>query len=186
MTGYTSREDTEKKLIRDAFEKGDCWFNTGDVLRNIGWRHHEFVDRTGDTFRWKGENVSTTEVENAVNAFPEVIHSTVYGVKFGDGDGRIGMVAVVPETNPEAFDYKGFGRALLDSLPAYAVPRFLRLKTSFETTTTFKIKKTSLQKEGFDPDKIEDPLFVLLPGEDAYRPLDQVLHAQIMAGQYRF
>ena len=186
ITGYANNEDTEKKLIRDAFEKGDCWFNTGDVLRNIGWRHHKFVDRTGDTFRWKGENVATMEVENVVNSFSEVAESSVYGVKFGDGDGRIGMVSVVPETILEDFDYKGFGQVLLTSLPAYAVPRFLRLKNAFETTATFKIKKVALQDEGFDLQKIEDPLFVLLPGEDTYKPLDQVLYDGIMEGQYRF
>ncbi|MBU2643176.1 long-chain-acyl-CoA synthetase [bacterium] len=186
ITGYARNEDTEKKLIRDAFEKGDCWFDTGDVLRNIGWRHHEFVDRTGDTFRWKGENVATLEVENIVNAFPGVEQCTVYGVKLGQGDGRIGMVAVLPESKPKTFDFKGFGQLLLDSLPAYAVPRFLRLKTVFETTTTFKIKKLTLQEEGFDLKKIRDPLFVLLPGDKTYTPLDQEIYSRIMEGQYRF
>ena len=186
ITGYTSMEATEKKMIYDAFEKGDRWFNTGDMLRNIGWGHHEFVDRTGDTFRWKGENVSTMEVEKVVNSFPQVDQSTVYGIKFGDGDGRLGMVAVRPHTTPDEFDLEGFGRMLSTSLPAYAIPRFMRFKTEFEMTPTHKIKKVGLREDGFDLTKIKDPMFVLLPGRDTYQPLTVEIAAEIIDGRYRF
>ncbi len=186
ITGYTSKEATEKKMIYDAFEKGDRWFNTGDMLRNIGWGHHEFVDRTGDTFRWKGENVSTMEVEKTVNSFSQVDQSTAYGIKFGQGDGRLGMVAVLPTANPDEFDLVGFGRMLSTSLPAYALPRFLRFKTEFDMTPTHKIKKVGLREEGFDLSKIDDPMFVLLPGDDTFQTMTEQLFAEINGGKYRF
>jgi len=186
ITGYTSKEATEEKMIYDAFEKGDRWFNTGDMLRNIGCGHHQFVDRTGDTFRWKGENVSTMEVEKVANCFGQVEQSTAYGVKFGEGDGRISKLALIPYGPMETFDVETFGRLLVDSLPAYAVPRFLRLKTEFETTPTFKIKKNLLRDEGFDPGIVSDPLFLILPGDDTFQPLTDDVFAEIMDGKYRF
>jgi len=186
ITGYTSKEATEKKMIYDAFEKGDRWFNTGDMLRNIGFGHYEFVDRTGDTFRWKGENVSTMEVEKIASTFEQVEQCTAYGVKFGDSEGRLGMLALLPNVAQETFDLEQFGRLLVDSLPAYAVPRFLRLKTEFDTTPTFKIKKNPLKDEGFDPNRISDPLFVILPGDDVYQSLTEQLFTEIYEGKYRF
>ncbi|MCP4751922.1 MAG: long-chain-acyl-CoA synthetase [Proteobacteria bacterium] len=186
ITGYTSKEATEKKMIYGAFEKGDRWFNTGDMLRNIGFGHHEFVDRTGDTFRWKGENVSTMEVEKVANSFGQVEQSTAYGIQFGEGDGRIGMLALLPNVKSEAFDLECFAGLLVDSLPAYAVPRFLRIKTEFETTPTFKIKKNPLRDEGFDLGEISDPLYVVLPGDNTYQPLTEQLFAEIKEGKFRF
>ena len=186
ITGYTSKEATEKKMIYDAFEKGDRYFNTGDMLKNIGWGHYAFVDRTGDTFRWKGENVSTMEVEKIANTFEQVEQSTAYGIKFGDGDGRIGMLALLPNGPLESFDVEKFGQLLVDSLPAYAVPRFLRLRTEFESTPTFKIKKNPLRDEGFDPGLINDPLYVILPGDDKFQSLTSQLYSEVMDGKYRF
>ena len=126
------------------------------------------------------------EVEKVANAFAQVEQSTAYGVKFGDADGRIGMLAVLPRGTRENFDVASFGRLLLDSLPAYAVPRFLRLKTEFESTPTFKIKKNPLKEEGFDSNRISDPLFVILPGDDTYQPITKQLSAEIKEGKYRF
>ena len=186
VTGYTSSEATEKKMIQDAFEKGDRWFNTGDMIRNIGYGHHQFVDRMGDTFRWKGENVSTMEVEKIVNSFAQVEQSTAYGVKFQDQDGRLGMVTLIPATKPEEFDLAGFGRLLVNALPAYAAPRFLRLTAEFESTQTFKIKKNPLRDQGFDITKINDPIFVILPGDEVYQPLTPELYSDINSGDYRF
>jgi hypothetical protein len=107
-------------------------------------------------------------------------------VKFGEGDGRIGMLALIPNGPQETFDVEKFGSLLVDSLPAYAVPRFLRLKTEFETTPTFKIKKNLLRDEGFDPGIVSDPLFVILPGDDTFQPLTDDLFAEITDGKYRF
>jgi citronellyl-CoA synthetase len=140
----------------------------------------------GDTFRWKGENVSTMEVEKIVNAFAQVEQSTAYGVKFRGQDGRLGMVTLVPSTNPEEFDLAGFGRLLVNALPAYAVPRFLRLTAGFNMTQTFKIKKNPLKDQGFDITKVNDPMFVILPGDEVYQPLTQELYSDIKNGVYRF
>ena len=184
--GYTSKEATESKVIHDVFKKGDEWFNTGDLIRNIGYGHAQFIDRTGDTFRWKGENVSTTEVEAAANKLPQVTLSAVYGVKMPGGDGRAGMIAIIPECDLEDFDLKGLCMHFHKTLPAYAVPKFVRVKKDFEYTPTHKIKKVELKKDGFDPQRINDGLYVLLPGESEYLVLTEVIYANILDGKYRF
>jgi citronellyl-CoA synthetase len=184
--GYTSKEATDSKIIRDVFAGGDAWFNTGDLIRDIGFGHVQFVDRTGDTFRWKGENVSTTEVEKVANTFSQVSLSSVYGVVMPGGDGRAGMVAIIPECDIEKFDFKGIAAHFLRTLPTYAVPKFIRLNAEFECTPTHKIKKVDLKKEDFDPGVVADPVYVLLPGESEYRPLTDDLFAEIQQGKYRF
>ena len=126
------------------------------------------------------------EVEKIVNSFSHVKQSTAYGIKFGQGDGRIGMVAVIPTANPDEFNVEGFGHLLSSALPAYAVPRFLRLKTKFDMTPTHKIKKVALREEGFDLTKIDDPMYVLLPGRKSYQLLTKQISADINDGQYRF
>ena len=184
--GYTSKAATESKIIHDVFTTGDSWFNTGDLMRDIGYGHAQFVDRTGDAFRWKGENVSTTEIEAVANTLPQVSLSTVYGVKMPGGDGRAGMIAIIPECSLEAFDLKGLCDHFQDTLPAYAVPKFLRLNKNLEYTPTHKIKKVELKKEGFDPGRIDDPLYVLLPEASGYQPLTQEIYQNILDGKYRF
>jgi len=184
--GYTSKEATESKILHDVFTKGDQWFNTGDLIRDIGYGHVQFIDRTGDTFRWKGENVSTTEVEKAVNAFPQVALSSAYGVKMPGGDGRAGMIAIISEGSVDQFNFKGFAHMLQSALPAYAVPKFIRMKTDLEYTATHKIKKFESKKEGFNPVEIEDPLYVLLPGESEYQLLTADIYADIMDNKYKF
>ncbi len=184
--GYTSKEATESKIIHDVFTNADSWFNTGDLMRDIGYGHVQFVDRTGDTFRWKGENVSTTEVEAVANTLSQVSLSTVYGVKMPGGDGRAGMIAIIPECNLEAFDLKALYGHFQGTLPFYAVPKFLRLNKDLECTSTHKIKKVELKKEGFDPGRINDTLYVLLPGEAEYQPLTGEVYTEILDGKYRF
>ncbi len=184
--GYTSQEATEAKIIRDVFTRGDEWFNTGDLIRDIGYGHVQFVDRTGDTFRWKGENVSTTEVEAAANALSQISLSTVYGVKMPGGDGRAGMVAIIPACNLQNFDLKGLYEHFKRALPSYAVPKFVRLNQNLECTPTHKIKKVELKKDGFDPALINDSLYVLLPGESEYRPLTRDIYGNILDGKYKF
>ena len=184
--GYTSKEATESKILRDVFAKGDAWFNTGDLIRDIGYGHIQFVDRTGDTFRWKGENVSTTEVEKVTDTFPKISMSAAYGVLMPGGDGRAGMIAVIPEGKPQDFDFKGLSAHLQRALPSYAVPKFVRMRTDFEYTPTHKIKKVNLKKEGFDPNSISDQLFVLLPGEPEYKPLTKEIYNEIMEGKHKF
>jgi acyl-CoA synthetase (AMP-forming)/AMP-acid ligase II len=186
FVGYTSKEATESKIIHDVFSSGDSWFNTADLMRDIGYGHVQFVDRTGDTFRWKGENVSTTEVEAVANTLPQVSLSTVYGVKMPGGDGRAGMIAIIPECNLEAFDIEAICGHFQATLPAYAVPKFLRLNKNLECTPTHKIKKVELKQEGFDPDRVDDALYVLLPGEAEYQPLSGEVYTEILEGKYRF
>ncbi|HVT34069.1 MAG TPA: long-chain-acyl-CoA synthetase, partial [Nevskiaceae bacterium] len=182
--GYTDAKASEAKLFRDVFEKGDCWFNTGDLVRDQGFRHIQFVDRTGDTFRWKGENVATTEVEGALNGFPGVHEAVVYGVQLPGADGRAGMAALTYK----GADFPGAELAhhLLVALPPYAVPVFLRLREEQEVTGTFKFRKVELKQQGIDPQACGEPLYVLLDRERGYEPLTQALHRQIMQGQIRF
>ena len=144
------------------------------------------MDRLGDTFRWKGENVSTSEVEKVVNTFRQVEESAAYGVRIPGTDGRAGMVAIIPGTPVEAFDLKGLAETVRKALPTYAVPKFVRFKEAFETTGTHKIKKKILRDEGFDPNGVQDPLYVLLPEADAYQPLTRELYREIETGKHRF
>ncbi len=186
FTGYTNKNASEKKIFRNVFKKGDAWINTGDLLRDIGYKHVQFVDRLGDTFRWKGENVSTTEVEEVVSLVNNVSAATVYGIKIPNTDGRAGMAAIIPTCRVDGFDLDNLATILLTNLPSYAVPKFVRFKTEFDTTSTFKIKKTGLREEAFDLEKITDPMVVLLPGEKKYIPLTKKVYKEICEGEYRF
>ncbi|HEX5062996.1 MAG TPA: long-chain-acyl-CoA synthetase, partial [Kofleriaceae bacterium] len=146
--GYTDKAASEKKLFRDVFRKGDVWFNSGDLLRDQGFRHAQFIDRVGDTFRWKGENVSTNEVAEALNTFHQVAESTVYGVQVPGTDGRCGMAALVLRCAVNDFDLRGFTRHVESQLPAYARPLFLRVRPELEVTGTFKQVKSDLRRQG--------------------------------------
>jgi acyl-CoA synthetase (AMP-forming)/AMP-acid ligase II len=125
-------------------------------------------------------------VEKAVNAFPQVALSSAYGAKMPGGDGRAGMIAIISEGSVDQFNFKGFAHMLQSALPAYAVPKFIRMKTDLEYTATHKIKKFESKKEGFNPVEIEDPLYVLLPGESEYQLLTADIYADIMDNKYKF
>jgi len=133
--GYTSREDSEKKILRNAFEPGDAWFRTGDLMRKDPQGYFYFIDRIGDSFRWKGENVATSEVAEAICAFRGVRDANVYGVEIPGTDGRAGMAALVTEDD---LDLAALRTHLIARLPAYARPLFLRLRSTMELTATFK------------------------------------------------
>ncbi len=181
--GYTDKEASEKKLMRDVFERGDCWVNTGDLVRDQGMRHIQFVDRVGDTFRWKGENVATTEVEAALNRYHHVGQAVVYGVQIPGADGRAGMAALTWIGG--AFDGVLLARHVTEALPAYAVPLFLRLREEQEVTGTFKFRKVDLKREGFDPALVAEPLYVLLDRARGYEPMTAEIFARIKAGELR-
>ncbi|MBF6370660.1 long-chain-acyl-CoA synthetase, partial [Nocardia puris] len=132
--GYTDREATEAKLVRDAFRPGDVWFDTGDLVRDQGWWHIAFVDRLGDTFRWKGENVATTEVENALAHHDSIAEAVVFGVDVPGTDGKAGMAAVTLHPDAE-FDGRGLARVAYEQLPSYAVPLFVRVVPELEQTS---------------------------------------------------
>ena len=184
--GYTDAVETENKILRDVFEAGDAWFDTGDLLRDIGYKHGQFVDRIGDTFRWKGENVSTTQVEAILNDLDHITESNVYGVSIPGTDGRAGMAAIITDKDAAPMDLDTLIPALTERLPAYALPVFLRFKEEFETTDTLKLKKAALKKEAFDPNRISDPLYARLPGESSYTLLTKDLYADIIVQKYSF
>ena len=186
FVGYTSKAATDSNIARNVFQEGDAWVNTGDLLRNIGYGHAQFADRTGDTFRWKGENVSTTEVEEVANMFPQISLSAAYGAVMPDGDGRAGMISIIQESDIDSIDFMSLADFFQKALPSYAVPKFVRIQKDFEYTPTHKVKKVNLKMEGFDIDKVKDPLFVLLPEASEYRPLTRDIYGKILAGGYRF
>jgi len=177
--GYTSQSDTEKKILRDAFKRGDAWFRTGDLMRRDAHGYFYFVDRTGDTFRWKGENVATSEVAEALSVFPGVQEANVYGVEVPGGEGKAGMAALV---TTKGFDLAGLAAYLEKNLPFFARPIFLRFQAQIEATSTFKQRKMQLQKEGFDPAAISDPLFVRDSATGTYTPLTPALYRDICQG----
>lgn len=180
--GYTDAGETEKKILRDVFAKGDAWFRTGDLMRLDDKGFFHFVDRIGDTFRWKGENVATSEVNDAVRDFTGVVDATTYGVSIPGTDGRAGMSAIVVN---EGFDIEALPAHLAQRLPDYARPVFIRISRELDATETFKQKKGELTREGFDPGAIEDPMFMLEPKSGAYVALDSGAFAQIVDGMVR-
>lgn len=180
--GYTDDAASEAKLLRDGFKDGDVWFNTGDLVRDQGFTHVAFVDRLGDTFRWKGENVATTEVEGAIDELPSVDDVTVYGVQIPDTDGRAGMAAVVLHHGQE-FDGPAWAGALSKSLPAYAMPLFIRVTDSLEHTSTFKSRKIELRNQSFRKPG-DDAIYVLTDRERGYVPLYDGYVDDVISGKH--
>jgi fatty-acyl-CoA synthase len=180
--GYTNAAETEKKVLRDVLVKGDAWFRTGDLMMLDESGYFHFVDRIGDTFRWKGENVATSEVNEAVVDCSGVIEATTYGVEVPGADGRAGMVAIVTD---DRFDLGEFRDHLVRRLPAYACPIFVRICAALDTTETFKQKKQDLIRAGFDPHRVTDPLFFRDPKSGAFVPIDAACYARIVEGSIR-
>lgn len=183
--GYTDASASAKKLLHNAFKNGDSWFNTGDLVRNQGLFHIQFVDRLGDTFRWKGENVATTEVEAVINDDAQVEQAVVYGVQLPNADGRAGMAALTLRVPLHEFNGKALATTLEQQLPGYAVPLFLRVRHEHEITGTFKNRKVELKNEGFDLERVKDPLFYYAGRELGYREMDAGVLEQIRAGAFR-
>ena len=179
--GYTDKESSEKKLVRNAFREGDCWFNSGDVMSPQGMGHAAFVDRLGDTFRWKGENVATTQVEAALASDGSVEECTVFGVEVPDTGGRAGMAAVKLRDGAE-FDGQSLARAVYSQLPAYALPLFVRVVPSLEHTTTFKSRKVELRKQAYGK-RVTDPLYVLAGRDEGYVPYYDEYPEEVSAGK---
>ncbi|MHC8318846.1 long-chain-acyl-CoA synthetase [Pseudomonas sp. LB3P31] len=187
LDGYTDSQKTAKVVLHDVFEKGDRYFNTGDLLRNIGFGHAQFVDRLGDTYRWKGENVSTTEVENILLQHPNISEAVAYGVEVRNTNGRAGMAAITPAESLATLDFSELLAFAREQMPAYAVPLFLRVKVKMETTGTFKYQKTRLKDEGFDPGKTgDDPIYAWLPGTHTYVQVTEQVLAEIHDGKHRY
>ena len=184
--GYNDPKQTEKKILRDVFVPGDMYFRTGDLMKRDEHDYIYFIDRIGDTFRWKAENVATNEVAEALAKFKGITLPNVYGVSMPDTDGRAGMAAVNLPDNVTELDGNGLATHVDAALPSYARPIFIRIQKEAETTGTLKYRKVDLVEQGFDTSKYEDPVFVRLPGSDAYTPLTAEVKASIDSGEIKF
>ena len=189
--GYTDKKASEEKVISNVFEEGDRWFNTGDLVKtmnvgfSLGRTHYQFVDRVGDTFRWKSENVSTNEVAEILNAFDQVNMANVFGVKVPQSEGRAGMVAF--NCNLDDFKWDEFAEFVSVKLPSYAQPVFVRIIEELETTGTFKLKKNDLREEAYHLDKVKgDKVYIKKPGENIYSLLDEDYYNIIQDGEAGF
>ena len=191
FNGYTDKKASDEKIFRNVFNDGDSWFNTGDILKTmdvgfaLGRKHYQFVDRVGDTFRWKSENVSTNEVAEILNLFNQVNMANVYGVKIPKSEGRAGMVAFNCEL--KEFKWSDFSKFVAEKLPKYAQPVFIRIIKELETTGTFKLKKNDLREEAYHLDKIKgDQIYIKKPGNSSYEVLDKSYYDIIMSGEAGF
>ncbi|MFC3695156.1 long-chain-acyl-CoA synthetase [Chenggangzhangella methanolivorans] len=181
--GYADPEATKRKILTDAFETGDRWFRTGDLMRRDERGYFFFVDRIGDTFRWKGENVATSEVSEAISVFPGVKDVNVYGVALPGYDGRAGMAMVVPED--EGIDLEGLHAHVAAQLPSFARPVVIRIARELDLTGTLKQRKVDLVREGCDPRVVADPMFLAHPASGRYAPLDAELYDEVATKRLR-
>jgi fatty-acyl-CoA synthase len=173
--GYSEEVETERKTLRDVFKPGDAWMRTGDLMRRDTDGFYTFVDRIGDTFRWKGENVSTSEIESVLRACPGVEDAVVYGIVVPGADGRAGMALLKIDGK---FDLDALS-VRLEILPRYSRPLFLRIASRIEITETFKAKRRAYVDQGFDPEGIEDALYVFDGQRQAFVVLDMERYAAI-------
>jgi fatty-acyl-CoA synthase len=180
--GYTDKQASEKKILCNVFESGDAWVRTGDLMRKDEKGFFYFVDRIGDTFRWKGENVATSEVSEAICAFPGIKHANVYGVAIPSTEGRAGMAALVADRE---LDLAALRKHLMSRLPPYARPLFLRLQDDVDVTGTFKYSKTDLVRQGYDPANTMDVLYFDNSESQAFNRIDKSLYERIQIGQIR-
>jgi len=180
--GYTDNSASERKILRNVFAPGDSWVRTGDLMRKDQKGFYYFVDRIGDTFRWKGENVAASEVSEAICAFPGVQHAQVYGVAIASTEGRAGMAALVADEN---IDLEALRKHITTRLPSYARPVFLRFSNDLEVTGTFKYSKTDLARQGYDPSATTDRIYFNNPESETFTELTRTLYDGIQAGQFR-
>ncbi len=180
--GYSDPRENERKILRDVFEPGDTWFRSGDLMREDADGYFYFIDRIGDTYRWKGENVSTAEVGEIICGFDGIGEANVYGVSVPGHEGRIGMAAI--RCDPD-IDLVALHAYLEARLPDYARPMFLRLRGEIEVTATFKQKKVDLVNEGFDPTSTQDAIFFDEPQSGAYVRLDEAIYRTVVSGAMR-
>jgi fatty-acyl-CoA synthase len=180
--GYTDEAASEAKILRNVFAPGDAWFRTGDLMRRDKEGFFYFVDRVGDTFRWKGENVSTTEVAATICTSPDVLEAVVYGVTIPGTEGRAGMAAMVPGEN---FDLGRFREYLVGHLPEYARPLFLRILTAIDLTGTFKWKKQDLSREAYNPGAVTDTIYFNDSARQALVKVDAAVYESIRSGKLR-
>nr|XP_019935901.1 PREDICTED: very long-chain acyl-CoA synthetase-like [Paralichthys olivaceus] len=185
FVGYAQNKDqTERKKLRDVLKKGDLYFNSGDLMRIDEENFIYFQDRVGDTFRWKGENVATTEVSDILTISDCLKEANVYGVQVAGHEGRAGMAAATLMEGDE-FDGSKMYNHVVNYLPSYARPRFIRIQNAVEVTGTFKQMKVKLVEESFDPGRIQDPLYILDDNEKSYVPLTDQIYSSIKSGDIK-
>ena len=182
--GYTDKEASAKKILQDVFKTGDQWFHTGDLVLNQGHGHIRFIDRVGDTYRWRGENVATTEVESVLNGWHQIEDAVVYGVEVPGSEGRCGM-AWIEAAADEDLDLDGLAKTLRAELPGYAVPRFLTTGNAAAVTGTFKHQKADLKRNSYSTGLNSSPVYVLSPDAEAFVELTPELEAAVNAGTLR-
>jgi fatty-acyl-CoA synthase len=175
--GYASRDESLKKVLHDVAERGDSWFRSGDLMRKDAGGYYYFV------VRWKGENVATTEVAEAIAAFPRIREATVYGVTIPGHEGRAGMAALATAGD---IDLAALREHLALRLPTYARPLFLRVVDAIEVTSTFKHMKSDLVRQGYDPATMSDKVYLDHPEHGAFMRVDAALFERIQAGSLRF
>jgi citronellyl-CoA synthetase len=192
--GYTNEDASAQKVMRNVFTDGDSYFNTSDLMKVVdvgfafGQKHYQFVDRVGDTFRWKSENVSTNEVGEIINQHEDIIFTNVYGVEIPGADGRAGMAAIVlkEHIDPQNINLASLSEHIRENLPSYARPIFIRLLAELPTTTTHKLQKNDLRDQAFHFDKVSDHMLVMRPGETTYNKLDSDFYDKIVQREVAF
>lgn len=184
--GYTDPSKTQSCILEGAFKPGDRWFNTGDLMRDMGFRHAQFVDRTGDTFRWKGENVSTTEVEMMIEELSEFQEAIVYGVEIPNTNGRAGMASLKISCDIDKLNFADVLTKFKVLLPKYAIPVFLTINCEVEITGTFKHLKGPLKEKAYALSKNDNPIYVWLPDGNKYERLTHEMEKDILSGKYKF
>ncbi|MFX0080570.1 MAG: AMP-binding protein [Candidatus Hodarchaeota archaeon] len=183
LTLYKDKYNTEQKILRNVFEKDDVYFNSGDLIQLHEDHRVSFADRFGDTFRWKGENVSTLEVESILNTFPSIQMCTVYGVNIPNTEGKAGMVTITLKESHK-FNSKKFAKFVIENLPKYSIPIFVRVQNELEFTGTYKLKKFNLQKQGYDINKIKDTIYLWNSSTQSYKLLNMDDYMNILTGKY--
>jgi len=184
FTLYKNHEKTKKKVLRNVFEKDDAYLKSGDLLQLHDDHWVSFADRFGDTFRWKGENVSTLEVESVLNNFPSVDLCNVYGVSIPNTDGKAGMAALKLDTKLD-FDHDQFSRFVVENLPPYSIPVFLRMIEELEFTGTHKLRKVNFRKQGYNIEIIKDPLFYWDNSAKKYKVFDKVEYQNLLKNKLK-
>lgn len=181
---YGNSEGTSNKLVRDVFRKGDLYFRTGDLLKRDSRGYMYFMDRVGDNYRWKSENISTNEVAEALSSFSEIQEVNVYGIQLPKQDGRVGMAAIVPKPGME-IDMAALARHACRELPSYAVPVFVRLMPTMYMTDTWKHSKVELRRQAINLHIIKDPIYILNTRQLEYQLLSEEKYREIMVGNAR-
>lgn len=183
FNGYANNKSaSNKKIIENVFKNGQKAFNSGDLMMCDSLGYLYFCDRLGDTYRWKGENVATIEVENVLSKILDGCEISVYGVEVPGQEGKAGMAAI----NKKSLKLEQFESEIRLKLPGYARPVFIRLVDQLDYTGTFKTKKTRLVKQGFDLNQFEDKIYFFSTSDQRYKELTMSDYESILRCDVRF